>query len=243
MKIKRNRESGHMGHESEWEPPGWVKALVWFLVLGMMLAAARCSVRAQPGPPGWATNLPPAKPSITDLGVITPDTIIQLKPCERRKDFAMFKVEILPRNARGWTNKVVIQTTNDFLRIDDLAAVPEGHAIMGVRSYCSNGDASAVALFRIDVQRDLPDPPKAEVSHVLRNRTEQKIEHVIDNMSNQATPPPPAPPGMTNKPSAVPTRTHTRTEPLPGGHAETYAQYQARLEKAFASGERVKNMR
>lgn len=248
MKIERDLESGHMGHDSEWEPPGWVKALVWFLIFGAMLAAARCSVRAQS--PSMATNAPAFK--ITDLGVISGDTIIELKPCERRKDFAMFKVEILPRNARGWTNKVTFTTTNNFLRIDDLAAVPEGHAIMGVRSYCVNGEASPVSLFKIDVQRDPPDPPTAEISHALRNRSEQKMEHVIEAIENRPGPPPPMPPGM-NPASPVPTRTttnsNTRTttrtinEPLPGGHGQTYAQYQWALEQMAKRGERFKNNR
>jgi hypothetical protein len=164
---------------------------------------------------------------IVDLGVITQTSLIELHKCERRKDFAWFKVEILPRNMRGWTNKVTFQTTNSFLKLDDLAAVPEGVAVMGVRSYCGDGTASPVALFKIDVQREGPDAPTVTVSQILRMPQEQKIEHVIDAMT-PVTPPPPMP-GQTNAPHAV--------MPLPGGKNSSYAHYQQRLEDA-ARGKR-----
>jgi hypothetical protein len=159
---------------------------------------------------------------IKDLGVISSTSLIELHKCERRKDFALFKVEILPRNMRGWTNKVTFTTTNNFLKLDDLAAVPEGVAIMGVRSYCADGTPSPVALFKIDVQRDGPDAPTATVSQILRMPQEQKIEHVIQALT-PVTPPPPLP-GQTNAPRAA--------MPLPGGSGSSYAQYQQRLEDA-----------
>lgn len=165
---------------------------------------------------------------ITDLGVITHTSLIELKPCQRRKDFSMFKIEIVPRNARGWTNKVTFTTTNTFLNIDDLAAVPEGTAIMCVRSYCVDGAASPVSVFKIDVERDPPEPPTATVSQILTNRTEQKVEHVINAMQEKFSPPPPTPPGM--RASPVPLR--FSAPPLPGGTNSSYAQYQYRLEQA-----------
>jgi hypothetical protein len=235
MKIAPNLQSGHMDVDG-FEPPAWFKVVLWLAILGLLLLVARCSpsVHAQTNlpPAGWATNIPPRK-AITDLGVITPDSIINLEKCERRKDFFRFRVEILPRNARGWTNKVQFYTTNDFLKIDDLAAVPDGVAIMGVRSYCANGDASPVALFRIDVQRDPPDAPKATKAQILRMPSEQVIEHVIESLEPPPGPLPPMPAGMTNK-SAVPLRSYV--EPLPNGTNSSYAQWQHRLEQAAMRG-------
>lgn len=186
---------------------------------------------------GW-TNRPP----ITDLGVMTADTMIMLQKCERRTDFAAFKVEVLPRNRRGWTNKVSFSTTNEVLKLDDFAAVPDGVAIIGVRQICADNAASPLALYRVDIQRDPPDAPRAYKTHILRNQSEQKIEHVIENIeAAEQAPAPPTPPGMVTPKSPVPTRSYA--EPLPGGVGETYSQYQARLERAARSGERIKNMR
>lgn len=210
-----------------------IRSIAWVAVALLALVAT-----AQPGPAGWATNAPAPSHKITDLGVITATSLIELTPGERRKDFNRFKIEILPRNARGWTNKVQIVTTNKWLKLDDLIAVPEGVAIMGVRSICNNGDASAVALYRIDVQRDLPDAPTASVSHILRMPTEQKIEHVIDAIQTPAdAPAPPMPAGMTNPAvkSAVPTRSY---QPLPSGSGTSYAHYQWMLEQAATRGMR-----
>lgn len=188
---------------------------------------------------------------VTDLGVITERSIITLEKCQRRHDFAAFKVEIIPRNLRGWTNKVEFVTTNEFLTLADLQAVPDGIAVMGVRQVCADSSVSTVAVFKIDVQRDPPDPPRAYVSTILTNAPEQKIEHVLQSMADKPTPPPPAPPGMATNaaPQHVPTRTTTTTRPeasyypLPGGRGETYSQYQARLEQLVRSGQRLKNNR
>jgi hypothetical protein len=166
---------------------------------------------------------------VVDLGVISHTSLIELHKCERRKDFARFKIEILPRNLRGWTNKVEFTTTNSFLKLDDLAAVPEGVAVMGVRSYCVDGVASPLALFKIDVQREAPNAPRATVSQILTMPTEQKIEHVLEG-NRPVTPPPPMP-GQTNPPAQS-------AMPLPGGHPTSYAQYQRRLEEAALLGRR-----
>lgn len=258
MKIKPNLESGHMGQD-EGDFPAWFNALLVALMIGIALFAVQCTghVHAQeaanaPRPAGWATNQPPAN-LITDLGVIGTHSIIILEKCQRRADFARFKVEILPRNARGWTNKVVINTTNEFLKIGDLMAVPEGVAIMGVRSYCANGDPSPVALFKIDVQRAPPDKPTARKAEILHMPSEQMIEHVIEAVEAVPHIDPPMPPGMTNAAPPVPTRTTTNAttrtttrtfnQPLPGGVGDSYAQYQARLEAKALRGERLKNDR
>lgn len=166
--------------------------------------------------------------NIEDLGVFTVHSMIVLEKCERRKDFVHFKIEILPRNMRGWTNRVTIITTNDFLKMDDLAAVPEGVAIMGVRSMCADSVYSNVSLYKIDVQRDPPDAPTARKVGILHMPIEQNIDHVLHSLE-VPTPPPPAPPGMSNS-SPVPTRTYV--PPLPNGTNQSYAQYQHRLEQA-----------
>ncbi len=176
------------------------------------------------------TNDPPRR-RIEDLGVFTVNTMITLEKCERRKDFVHYKIEILPRNLRGWTNRVTIITTNDFLKMDDLAAVPEGVAIMGVRSLCADSVYSNVSLYRIDVQRDPPDAPKARKIEILHQQREQNIDHVLDTTKPE-TPPPPIPAGMPYV-SPVPTRV---AQPLPGGSPTSYAQHQQRLERAAREG-------
>jgi hypothetical protein len=176
-----------------------------------------------------STNDPPrVRREIEDLGVFTVHSMIVLEKCERRKDFVLFKIEILPRNLRGWTNRVTITTTNDYLKMDDLAAVPEGTAIMGIRSMCADSTYSPLKLYKIDVQRDPPDAPTARKVEILHMPLEQNIDHVLQSM-DAPTPPPPAPPGITNV-SPVPTRTYV--PPLPNGTNQSYAQYQYRLEQA-----------
>jgi hypothetical protein len=189
---------------------------------------------------GWeahASDAPGPRANIEDLGVFTTHSMIMLEKCERRKDFFNFKIEVLPRNLRGWTNRVTIVTTNSSLTMDDLAAVPEGVAIMGIRSMCADSTYSPVRLYRIDVQRDPPSAPTARKVEILHNPAEQKIEHIIQNMEASAavSPPPPMPAGMTNS-SPVPLRTHA--QPLPGGTNESYAQHQFRLEQAMLKGYR-----
>jgi hypothetical protein len=202
-------------------------ASVW-TALAFVLALAGCRVDA--------SDAPGPRANIEDLGVFTTHSMIVLEKCERRKDFFNFKIEVLPRNLRGWTNRVTIITTNSSLTMDDLAAVPEGVAIMGIRSMCADSTYSPVRLYRIDVQRDPPTAPTARKVEILHNATEQKIEHVIESLeASAATPPPPMPPGMTNK-SPVPLRTFV--QPLPGGTNESYAQYQFRLERALLKGYR-----
>lgn len=171
---------------------------------------------------------------ITDLGVISTGTNIHLEKDDRRKDFSLFKIEVLPRNLRGWTNKVEFTTTNDVITLDQLSAVPEGIAIMGVRMICVNGDASPIAVFRIDVERDVPEPTKVHISHNLRLQTEQKIEHVLIRREKPG-PEPPLPTGMTNKSKAV----HSPA-PLLGTNS-SYSQYQWRLERAAREGKHRSN--
>lgn len=203
-------------------------ASLW-TALAFVLALAGCHVEA--------SDEPGARRKIEDLGVFTTHSMLVLEKCERRKDFFNFKIEILPRNLRGWTNCVTIITTNSSLTMDDLAAVPEGKAIVGVRSMCADSTYSPVRLYLIDVQRDPPDAPTMRKVEILHKAAEQNIEHVIQNLdaSAAATPPPPMPPGMTNK-SAVPLRTFV--PPLPGGSNTSYAQYQFRLEQAMLKGTR-----
>lgn len=243
MKTKPNLESGHMGQdEADW--PKWVNALIWCFIIGAALLAARCTgeVHAQIAMTNApAANVGPARPKIEDLGVMTEHTLITLQKCQRRTDFSFFKVEVFPRNRRGWTNKVTFTTTNEVLKLSDFAAAPDGPALFGVRQYCEDMTPSPVALYRIDIQRDAPDAPKAAKSHILHMPAEQKIEHVIDGMENQPGPEPPMPPGMMRPKSAVPTRTFSH--PLPGGIGETYSQYQAKLERRARAGERLKNER
>lgn len=181
--------------------------------------------------------LTPAQ-EITDLGTISPSQIIHLEKSERRTDFFRFKIEVLPRNESN-TNKIAFTTTNDTITLQDLQAVPNGVAIMAIRSYHTNGDSSAIALFRIDVQRDLPDAPKAYVSHLLRKTTEQKVEHLLEEIFKEWIPEPPPLPSevKTNRMmkvrgpegarfvSPVPARS------LPGGTNESYSQYLWRLEQ------------
>lgn len=239
MKIIHNRERG-CGYAGGGKVPEWV---VWLLKMAVLAAIIALI---------WFINPKARAGEVTDLGVIGARSIINLEKCQRRTDFAAFKVEIIPRNLRGWTNKVEFQTTNTFLTLADLQAVPEGLAVMGIRQICADNSVSPVAIFKIDVQRSEPDAPRAYVSTILTNVTEQKMEHVLEAIQNVPTPAPPAPPGMTNPPAShVPTRTRTTTTtrpeasyyPLPGGTNETYSQYQARLERMIQAGIRLKNNR
>jgi hypothetical protein len=156
---------------------------------------------------------------VTDLGVVSTGVNLHLDRDERRKDFAAFKVEILPRNLRGWTNKVEFTTTNSVLTLKDFQAVPDGPAILGIKTICSNGDASVFVLFKIDIQRDEPDPPKVHLSYNLRKPAEQKIEHLIQQRGAQPVPMP----------------------PLPGGTNVTYSQHQWKLEQNAREGKHRSN--
>ncbi len=167
---------------------------------------------------------------IIDLGVVGKNSIILLEKCERRKDFSQFKIEVLPRNLRGDTNKIQLFTTNEFLRLSDLSGVPEGPAILGVRSYCTNGDVSPLALFSINVQREPPNRPKARVlTAITQPESEQKIDQVIDQLQNKVVTPP-LPQGMiiTNMPG----------RPIPDGTNHSYAKWQEIMEARARQGKR-----
>lgn len=178
----------------------------------------------------------PVASEIVDLGVFSENSVLNLEGCKRRKDFSRFQIEFLPQNARGMTNKVTITTTNDVLKLGDLATVPQGVAIMGVRSYCEDGAVSELALYRIDVQRAGPSKPRVMLRRALKPVSEQQIEHVIERLEapTEFPPMPPMPPIPGTNAAIV----RTALLPLPGGTNDSYARYQHRLEQAALLGRR-----
>lgn len=174
---------------------------------------------------------------IQDLGVVSTETVLALEKCKRRQDFKMFKIEVLPQNLRGETNKVLILTTNSSLKLDDFAMVPQGPAIMGVRSICQDDTASPVSLFKIDIQREAPSPTRVRKLRRMLPLDHQKIEHVIEAITPKHDELPPMPPMPATE--AAPTNSVRQAfAPLPGGTNDSYAQYQWRLEQAALHGRR-----
>ena len=162
-----------------------------------------------------AQNPPPVEITATDLGIVTETSIIYLEKCQRRKDFSRFIIEAIQIPVKS-TNRIELVTTNQALTFEDLKPLPEGPSLLGIRSVCTNGEESPVALFTIDIQRRPPSIPKARVSQILTNRIRIKLQDVIH---------------FNTVPPVYP--------PLPGGHTNAaMALEMQRMEKALNEGSR-----
>lgn len=125
---------------------------------------------------------------VVDLGVIGDVDLILLTKCERRVDFGYFSVEVVSRSK---TNRFV--TTNTVLRLADFSGIPDGPAILGVRSVCQNGSVSELSERRINLQRLPPDAPGVSVSRAFTNRVAMKLSEAIAARKKEAYFEPPVP--------------------------------------------------
>lgn len=169
-----------------------------------------------------------AQPIVTDLGVMTPNRAIALEPCTNRADFLHFVVEL--KAASFWTNYHQFVTTNRLLTMDDFASMPPGPIAMGVRSVCQDGEESPISLFRLDIRRDPPKPPKASAVHLGAHPSRQSLTNAFRSLHANPVEPPPAP-GTTNKPTGG---------PLPNGRPETYSDHMIAMQKFWSEHNEAK---
>lgn len=102
---------------------------------------------------------------IIHLGTITEKRMIFLEKCTNRVDFEAFNIEI---QSMADTNRIYrLNKTNEFLKFEDFAGVPEGRVALAVQIICADGAVSAPNLYRLDVKRTIPDAPKAVMVTIL----------------------------------------------------------------------------
>lgn len=152
---------------------------------------------------------------IENLGTVTPRTGIVLESYTSRSDFMHFMAEFFPVTPP--TNKVEMVITNGFLTLTNLAALPSGKTLLGLKSVCKDGTESAVKLYSFEIWRAAPPAPGAHIIQILtgpekdENTVAKELEEI--GRKRRALPPPPIPgqKASTNAP-----------EPLPMAKGETY---------------------
>lgn len=162
---------------------------------------------------------------LKDLGVLSPNTMIPLLRNTERTDFSHFEVEVAPSLN---TNHVVkFTTTNEFLDLSHLTALPSGRMLLGLKAVSTSGVESAVSIYVFTIWRSekLPSPAAGTVMRHPRARTNRigegpdSLLRAFGRLRASSTQrgvkaPPPLPSGLTNFPGA-----------LPSGRPETYADH------------------
>lgn len=125
-----------------------------------------------------------------DLGVIDPSHGILLNSNTTRPDFQSFQVELKPSDT---TNTVTLTITNRLLTVEDMAALPSGRIVMGLRSRFPEGLLSGLALYTFDLRR--ADPPVPSAERVALSGPPEPPKPLINEMERLrgAVPVPPIP--------------------------------------------------
>lgn len=168
------------------------------------------------------------EPDIIDLGVFTPRIGIALDRIDDRKDFKEFRIEFLPQNPP--TNMVAITHTNDLLTVADVAMLPSGPTIMGVRSVAMDGSESPVSLYRFDLRRAGPPAPMARPIHIAAEEPERSttnaLRRVIERRATHTPALPPMPAALkATLPGPIPPASRW-PKALPEGDNRSYAEGQ-----------------
>lgn len=179
---------------------------------------------------------------IPDLGVITPRTGATISLNSTRPGFVWFLIEVKPSVPP--TNLVALTLTNNLLTVGDMAPVPSGPGILGVRSIYSDGEESEVALYRYDLRRSKPSAPSMSLTHVGGPpEPESSLTNEMRRIrERRAMPTPPAPEYTSGLQYDQPKRKQIvyieSVKPLPGGTNLSYGQFRDRLADAFQWGRR-----
>lgn len=159
---------------------------------------------------------------VTDLGVMTPNRGVILEHATNRSDFISFTIEL--QAARWPSNYARFQTTNTLLTIADFGAMPPGPCVMSVKSLCADGEESTLSLYRLDIRRDPPKPPKAKLVSTGAKAFSVTLTNALASMKQKQVDYPSIP-GQTNI---------TRGQPLPKGKEQTYSEGVVEMQKFFA---------
>lgn len=178
-----------------------------------------------------------ADDEIEDLGVITSKIGIQFDKQTTRPGFSHFVLELMPLIPP--TNIVMLKVTNDFITLQDLAALPSGRIVLGLATVFEDGSTSAAKLYRFDIRRGPPPAPRATVFQILRvpevNVATSLAEILAQRKPTPPVPPLPAPFRVTGLPIKrtippaedwpPPAMRGRIPPPLPQGTNETYGQH------------------
>lgn len=192
-----------------------INPMGWFLIL--VLAALTVGSLADETEP-------------EDLGVITDRRAVILESPYEVSDFRHFTLDFMPMVPP--TNKITLVLTNGILTLSNLAALPSGRMVLGLRSTCLDGSESAVKLYRLTIRRGDPPKPTAKVITLIRgsaeetNITERALIRVRE--MRPVVPPPPFP---GEQPQAM---KYPSPPPLPRSTNETYAQSMDRMAAHYA---------
>jgi hypothetical protein len=159
---------------------------------------------------------------------MTPNSAVILEKCTNRADFVHFTVEIQGLVQTGWSsNYVKFTTTNSILRMPDFDPILPGPCVMAVKSSCADGEESAISLFKLDIRRDAPKPPKAHVVSTGAPPFRNSLSNVF--RSRRVTGGQPPSPAVLMRPNV----TNVFGQPLPGGKPETYSDGVISMQQKF----------
>lgn len=136
------------------------------------------------------------------------------------------------------TNLITLTMTNEYLTVTNLAQVPSGPGIMGVRSVFTDGEESEVALYRYDLRRGKPSAPSATPVHIgTTNEVENSLTNRLRRIrEGRRTMPPPLPPGIVGEAQAKAPQPFVRE--LPNATNWSYSQHLDWLADRAAKGKR-----
>lgn len=155
-----------------------------------------------------------------DLGVVTPNRGFHLSFESPRDDLSHFELECLPSTPP--TNIIKFILTNVVVTLIDLAPLPSGKILMGVKSVSVDGTASPMKLYRFRIIRSSIPAPKVKGVKILADDAKpgEGLGQAIQSLIQRRPEPPPAPVPLglllTNRALKIP--------PLPGGTNTSYAE-------------------
>lgn len=167
---------------------------------------------------------------ITDLGLISPKKAIALDVDARRPDFKEFRIDFLPYLPP--TNLVSIVRTNSQLTMEDLAPLPSGRILMGVKSVCLDATESPINFYVFELRRAGPRAPVARVTFVASEKGEYNFTNSLEVMKAKRNPVVPAPAPVTQRQMYEatgnlndPLQSVNKVIPLPNSNSTTYGEH------------------
>lgn len=167
-----------------------------------------------------------------DLGVITAKLGLHLESQTSRPDIRHYELEFLPSTPP--TNHIKLIFTNALITLKDLAALPSGRILLGLKSVCLDGTESAVKLYTLDIRRVAPPSPSARVVHIggseavpEKDSLPKAVERLRSSSVLRSTLPPLPPQGDQLPPP-----------PLPGGTNSAYAEHLDRMADFYSKTRR-----
>lgn len=157
---------------------------------------------------------------VPDIGVISPRRAMTLGENTTRPDFVSFTVEV--RSEASPTNFITFTLTNTVLTVMDMARVPSGPGIIGVKANYADGEESEMVVGRYDLRRGRPPGPSIEATHPEGSGQRKRTlsDEIWKIRGQRRIPVPPLPGQMTTN-----TVWRPGDRPLTGGTNRDYGQH------------------